>query len=434
MQIGPQGFFHLTYCTKIHPGRGWQEQFAHLRAQVPGLKARLSPEKPFGLGLRLSAAESLELLAGDHLARFQAFLARHGLYVFTLNGFPYGALDEPLVKARIFAPDWRDEARLDYTLRLIEILRRLLPPGVTGGISTVPLSYKPWIKEDQAGAMRLATANLARVAAKLVQVHEAEGRLIHLDLEPEPDGELELSREVVSFYRDWLLKEGAAQLAGHAGISLSQARERLLEHIRICLDTCHLAVEFEEPEAVLAAFAQEGIKIGKVQITSGLEVELPPDHESRAAAARQLAAFTRSPYLHQVITRGAAGARLQFRDLTDALSELDSSPRETWRIHYHMPLFVDRHGLLSSTREETRAVLKLLRESGFSRHLEIETYTWEWLPPASSWTSRNPCTGSTCGSWRPWAGGDCSGKVDFERGGQGQLAPAPSLKLPPPTP
>jgi hypothetical protein len=23
----------------------------------------------------------------------------------------------------------------------------------------------------------------------------------------------------------------------------------------------------------------------------------------------------------------------------------------------------------------------LLKDRGFSRHLEIETYTWEWLPP-----------------------------------------------------
>jgi hypothetical protein len=381
MQIGPHGFCHLTYCTKIHPSRGWQDQFAQLQDLVPQLKARLSPEQPFGLGLRLSAAESLELLAGDNLERFRDFLARHHLYVFTLNGFPFGALDGPRVKERIFAPDWREEARLRYTLRLIEILRRLLPPGVEGGISTVPLSYKPWLARDRAGALGRITANLAQVAARLVKIYEVEGSLIHLDLEPEPDGELERSEEVVSFYRNWLLKEGAARLAQAAGLSLSQARERLLRHLRICLDTCHLAVEFEDPAAVLQAFSQEGIKVGKVQITSGLEVAPLPDPESRAAAAGQLSAFTRSPYLHQVIIRGRDGTRRQFRDLAQALPYLGAGPREPWRIHYHMPLFVERHGLLASTGGETRKVLQLLGESPFCRHLEIETYTWEWLPP-----------------------------------------------------
>ena len=93
MQIGHDGFFHLTYCTKVHPGSGWEELFGNLQALVPRLKARLAPERPFGLGLRLSNAESRELLAGDHLARFQDFLAQHDLYVFTLNGFPYGDPD-----------------------------------------------------------------------------------------------------------------------------------------------------------------------------------------------------------------------------------------------------------------------------------------------------------------------------------------------------
>jgi hypothetical protein len=381
LQIGPDGSFHLTYCSKIHPGRGWPQLFANLRAYGPSLKARLSPLRPFGLGLRLSAAESLELLAGDNLERLQAFLGGHGLYVFTLNGFPYGNLDGPRVKEQIFAPDWRREARLTYTLRLIEILRRLLPPGVEGGISTIPLSYKPWIAPDDADTRGRLAGNLARAAARLIQVQEEEGKLIHLDLEPEPDGLLERSQEVVSFYRGWLLKEGAARLARDTGISPAAARERLLRHIRLCLDTCHLAVEFEEPEAALAAFAREGIQIGKVQLTSGLEVSLPSDPQTRAVLTRQLEPFTWSPYLHQVITRGENGARRQFRDLETALPRLDAAGEETWRIHYHMPLFVDRHGLLSSTQGETRAVLRLLKEQGFSRHLEIETYTWEWLPP-----------------------------------------------------
>jgi hypothetical protein len=382
MQIGPGGFFHLTYCTKIHPSRGWQEQLACLKALVPRLKSRLAPERPFGLGLRLSDLESRELLDGDHLAQLQDFLSQNDLYVFTLNGFPYGALDGASpVKDRIFAPDWREEARLNYTLRLIEILSRLLPPDVEGSISTVPLSYKPWLASDRPAALSRITGNLAQVAAQLVRIKEEEGRLLHLDLEPEPDGQLEHSREVVSFYRAWLLQEGAARLAQDLGLSPAEARERLLEHIRICLDTCHLAVEFEEPAAVLEAFSREGIKIGKVQITAGLEVAPAPEAGSRAAAAQELEAFTRSPYLHQVIRRGADGARVQFPDLAAALPRLRAGSREPWRIHYHMPLFVERHGLLASTHRETRAVLELLKERPFSRHLEIETYTWEWLPP-----------------------------------------------------
>src|SRR5205823_5443276 len=93
-----------------------------------------------------------------------------------------------VIKEDVFAPDWRQEARLDYTLRLVEILKRLLPEGLDGGISTVPLSYKRWIAPDDIAAWKAMTRHLVRVAEALVRVRQREGRFIHLDIEPEPDG------------------------------------------------------------------------------------------------------------------------------------------------------------------------------------------------------------------------------------------------------
>ena len=155
----------------------------------------------------------------------------------------------------------------------------------------------------------------------------------------------------------------------------------MIGYIRVCLDTCHLAVEFEDPGAALAAWADNGIQVGKVQITVGLKVLLPHESQERADLARQLEPFTRSPYLHQVIAHRGHRCQTQFRDLAAALPLLSPSPDRQWRIHYHMPLFVDRYQHLASTHDETRAVLALLQENKFTRHLEIETYTWEWLPP-----------------------------------------------------
>ncbi|MCX5892831.1 MAG: metabolite traffic protein EboE [Deltaproteobacteria bacterium] len=380
MHIGANGFFHLTYCTKVHPGCGWEELFGNLQALVPRLKARFAPERPFGLGLRLSDAESRELLAADHLARFQDFLAHHDLYVFTLNGFPYGTLTGQPVKEGIFAPDWRATKRLDYTLRLVDILARLLPEGVDGGISSLPLSYKPWIAAGDAEALAQITANLVRLTARLIEVEADTGKLIHLDLEPEPDGLLECSREVVEFFQTWLLGRGASQLARTAGVSEAEARHCLLRYLRVCLDTCHLAVAYEDPAAALAALAQNGIQVGKVQITAGLKVTVPANG-GRASLARQLEPFTHSPYLHQVSAREDGGRSRRFPDLWQALALIDRCPPGQWRIHYHMPLFVERCGDLSTTATETREVLRLLREQQFCPHLEIETYTWEWLPP-----------------------------------------------------
>jgi hypothetical protein len=381
MQIGPEDSFHLTYCTKIHPGHGWGDLMANLRRYAPALKARLTPTRPFGLGLRLSATECQELLTGDHLAAFGDFLAANDLYVFTLNGFPYGDLSGPTVKSQIFAPDWRDDARVSYTLDLIEILRRLLPAGAEGSISTTPLSYKAWIKPGDQESWAQITRNLVWVVAKLAEISMDEGKWIHLDLEPEPDGLLESSNEVADFFQDWLFSAGARCLSEKLGTDLFSARRRLLDHLQVCLDTCHLAVAYEDPETALATFAAAGIGVGKVQITAGLEVELPPDAARRQVLTRQLQPFTCSPYLHQVIGDAGGGCPLRFPDLAPALPHLARDASSSYRIHYHMPLYVEHYRHLASTCDDTRTVLTLLRDRQFTRHLEIETYTWEWLPP-----------------------------------------------------
>ena len=382
MQIGSDGFFHLTYCTKIHPTHGWDELFASIQDCVPALKARLAVTGRFGLGLRLSDLESRQLLAGDRLARFRDFLQEHGVYVFTLNGFPYGSFRGPSVKAEVFAPDWRDEARVAYTRRLIGILAELLPGGVEGSISTLPLSYKPWLAPGDEPALAQITRNLARTVLLLRQVREGQGKFIHLDIEPEADGWLENSAEVVDFFHRWLLPHGGKLLAGWTGMSLEQARAALCDHIQVCLDTCHLAVAYEEPAAVVDRFAANGIRVGKVQVTAGLKCAIPGDGKARRALARALKSLAHSPYLHQVTALRDDGTLCQYRDLGEALPRLPAVRDREWRVHFHMPLFAEGYEGLSTTQAETREVLRLLRKRGFTRHLELETYTWEVLPAA----------------------------------------------------
>jgi hypothetical protein len=380
MQIGTKGFFHLTYCTKIHPCHGWEGLFGHIKTHVPALKARLAPNRPFGLGLRLSDIESRELLAQDNLPKFKEFLARNDVYVFTLNGFPFGPFRGPSIKAAVFSPDWQEEARVAYTERLIDILASLLPPEMEGSISTLPLSYKPWIAPGDTRSLERVTTNLMYVVQALIQVKEGLGTVIHLDLEPEPDGLLENSAEVVDFFEQWLLPHGARLLAEWTGKSLEQARDLVLEHIRLCLDTCHLAVTYEDPAEVLDLFQAHGIRVGKVQITSGLKLLIPEDQEQRRALARQLEPFTHSPYLHQVMAQRDGGAMGHYPDLVEILPQFSNIADHQWRIHFHMPLYVAQYKGLSTTQEETRTMLRILRERGSCRHLELETYTWEVLP------------------------------------------------------
>ncbi len=369
---------HLTYCTNIHPARGFSEVWESLKQHALPLKASLSPDAPFGIGLRLSGDESLELLEGDTLAEFKCWLIEHGLYVFTMNGFPHGPFHGEAVKTQVHAPDWRTDERVNYTLRLAQSLAELLPEGVTGGISTSPLSYKAWIDEGDTATWQHLTENIVRVAEYLVKLDTERGVLIHLDLEPEPDGLLENMAELITFFETWLLTYGAEVLAERLNVTIRTAKETLLTHIRVCFDTCHVALAYENPAEILARLAALGIRVGKVQLSSALE--LSPQNTVKTKQA--LEPFNEPVYLHQVIQENSDGTLTHFPDLPEALSALPQPDAERWRVHFHVPVFLEQTKTFRTTQETILKTLALHRKTPFIEHLEVETYTWSILPDA----------------------------------------------------
>ncbi len=382
MKIGTNNF-HLTYCTNIHPGEEWSKVFTNLQQYIPSLKAQLAPKKPFGIGLRLADVATHELLQPNTLAKFKSWLTQQDLYVFTLNGFPYGGFHWQVVKDQVYAPDWSKLERLNYTLRLVKILCELLPPGMEGSISTLPLSYKPWFKRNQlfqTSVIHTATLHIAQVVAEMVRICTKTGKLLHLNLEPEPDGLIENATEVIDYFQTYLLPMGSAYLAAHLGISEEVAENHLLEHVRVCYDTCHFAVEYENPISVFKRFQTAGIKIGKVQISAALQANLPKGIEQRRILQHRLQPFAESTYLHQVLARESSGRLRNYSDLETALPYLEESTADEWRIHFHVPIFFRDYQLLQSTQDNIVTVLELLQENHACNHLEIETYTWEVLP------------------------------------------------------
>jgi hypothetical protein len=378
VRIATDDRFQLTYCTNVHAAADWHGVFKTLERYAPLLKARFAPDRPFGIGLRLSGLDSHELVQGDELEHFAAFLATNGLYVSTMNGFPYGQFHQTTVKEFVHAPDWREDERVAYTLRLIKILARVLPEGMDGGISTSPLSYKGWVGADDSAAWELQTRNVLKIADKLIKLKNETGQLIHLDIEPEPDGLLGDCAELIAYFEQWLLPLGVPKIATDFGISETEARDRLLDHIRVCFDTCHVAMGYENPAELLDRFDTLGIKIGKIQVSSALRVLF--EGRDRDALANALRPFDESTYLHQVVQRNTDGSLSRYRDLYEALPAIAAPEAEEWRIHFHVPIFIDDYQTFGSTQEMIVRVFDLVKGRYFTDQLEIETYTWDVLP------------------------------------------------------
>lgn len=382
MRIASDDRFQLTYCTNVHPGAGWADVLANLERFVPPLKARFAPDRPFGIGLRLSNIDSVELLDGDNLAEFKQWLTANGCYVSTMNGFPYGPFHQTAVKEHVHAPDWRRDDRVDYTLRLATILAAILPDGEDGGISTSPLSYAGWVERDDRDAWETMTWNILRVGEFLIRHKIVTGQVIHLDIEPEPDGLLGSMAELIDYVEGWLLPLGIRSLSDRLSVSKEAARRELLEHVRVCFDTCHVALGYEDPELVLDRFDDLGIKVGKIQVSSALKIKMPPAGEERIPVEEALVPFDEPTYLHQVIQRNNDGELVRYPDLPVAMPLIHDDEAVEWRVHFHVPIFVEHYATFGSTQETIVETLDLVRRRGFTDQLEIETYTWDVLPKA----------------------------------------------------
>jgi hypothetical protein len=364
---------HLTYCTNVHPGELLPEVIDALRQHLPGIRRETAADRPFGLGLRLAASAAEALQDPAQLEALSDLLETQRSYLFTINGFPFGAFHGRRVKENVYSPDWGEEERLVYTNRLADILARLIPDGVRGSISTVPLSFRPWV----AGRLDVITRNLFRHVAHLVEIERTSGRAIALALEPEPCCYLETIEETRAYFEEHLFtRAAAASLAAISGLSEGDAEQALRRHVGVCYDVCHAAVEFEEAGESIAILSGAGIAVPKLQLSSAIRIP-----ELTSAAAEWLKPFDEPVYLHQVVER-RNGALRRYVDLPDALANAREALGAEWRVHFHVPVFQRDLEHFSTTQDFLEDILRLHRAESISEHLEVETYTWSVLPAA----------------------------------------------------
>jgi len=373
MLISDKPPIHLTYCLNIHRGESWAENFAAIREKAMVVRDHVADGKRFGLGLRLGHQAAEDLRSPEKRREAREFFEANNLYAFTVNGFPYGKFHAGRVKENVYSPDWRTAERRDYTLLLADILADILPDGIDGSISTVPCSFKPWI--TTAADVEAMVGNLVDCAKSLHEIHGRTGREIHLGLEPEPNCYLETTEETVRFFNKSLFTFGREKLSRELGCDTQDAEEILRRHIGVCFDTCHVAIQFEDLAESLHRYKTEGIRISKIQVSAALRGHSTP------ASLEALGPFCEPVYFHQVKARSRSGAILSWDDLPEALRDLPSREDvQELRVHFHVPLFVERYWALGSTAGTLTPEFFAEVRKGVTSHLEIETYTFDVLP------------------------------------------------------
>ncbi len=367
----------LTYCTNVHPLGEWAVWSDLIGRFGPAVRADGGWDvMPMGLWFPASLREDMNRDPQGSRERLKALLSDRKLSAFTCNAFPYGNFHDKVVKTKVYHPDWTTPERLAYTVSCARLLSALIPGGPAGGeasISTLPLGWrKGWTE-----AHSLAAAdNLCAFAREARDLAGIEGKAMRLGLEPEPGCALETLDQVVAFWDRHL--RPAARRAGLTSADLAA-------YLGVCYDTCHQAIQFEDPIEVLDSLSDNGIPVVKMQLSSGLVFK--PDPERKTLELRRQ--FVEERFLHQTRIKTPSGI-VSFDDLPQALDaetggdgmDLWSHP---WRVHFHLP--IDSEHLLASsaiatTRDDMLKAYRYAVDNRLCRHFEVETYTWSVLPEA----------------------------------------------------
>lgn len=374
MDLG-NGLGHLTYSTLVHAGDTWREMKDSLHTFVPAVKARVAPDRRFGVSLRISASSAQTLTASPaERAELKKFLDDNDMYVYTVNAFPYGPFKGDVVMERVYEPDWATDDRVAYTNSVADILAEIAPADIDASIQTAPLAFAPNVVDDDYIAH--FTTNLLTVVAHLVALEARTGHRVKLALEPEPACFLETTAETVDYFTERIYSTaGVSELARLAGLPMSEAEGAMRRYLGVVFDIGHQAVGFEDIPASLRSLVDAGIPIFKLQEAAALWVK-----DLTLDLVPQLRIFTDTIYLSQT-TMQRGGEVTKFLTLGEALDAFESDPRPTEiRTHFHVPVFLEELGPFVTTRFAVQEALAMHRETPLSDHLEIETYTWDVLP------------------------------------------------------
>lgn len=396
----PERRLHVTYCTNVHPGQSLVELTRYLNHETAQIKRRVFPDRPMALGLRIGTQQAEELMGvpapagaevetvllddalydappGPRLQAFGRELARGGYYLLAVNAFPIQDFHAPRVKEQVYQPDWSSPLRAASTIWIARALA-----GLMGDRSEGSLSVPTGVFKGEVGASD-KTADCARwialTATALAKLEKVTGKTVRLGLEPEPFTTAETLSEFIAYYNEQLLPAGAASIARRLGLGKEAAERSFRNLVGINLDLCHQAIEFDDLPAGLTALQAAGIRTIGVHVSSALAV---PNFGATEHALEYLRQFNEARYLHQVVGRRRGQAALMhWPDLPEFFQfpQAFLNDIEEIRVHFHVPIFCEKMGPLSTTQDQIVPTLRRAAALGACDTWMIETYTWNLL-------------------------------------------------------
>ena len=358
---------HLAYCTNIHRGETWRETFDSLKTHTLAVRDRVCPRAPVRHRPALEPSGRRRIIRSENtfgistLAR-KKFLLRFHHQRISLRPVSRRARQG----AGLSCPTGLRRSGWLTPICFLICWRNCCPPASKAASAPCPArsrnSSRPANRKKSSAKTSGAASNTSRASVKNPNANcISDSNLNRLCL-------LENSAETIQFFEQLRAEH--------------KNDPRLDEFLGVNYDCCHFAVEFEEPLATLNSLHDSRHQNQQNPFEFRAQSPAHP-----GGARRELQKFADKVYLHQVVARDANGRLKFFRDLPDALADnsklkIKNSKLPEWRIHFHVPLHAPAAPPFENTNDHLLGMLDWLAENPkLCPHLEMETYTWEVLPP-----------------------------------------------------
>lgn len=393
---------HLSYSTNVHPAETLDELAASIRNFVaPISRAAFGPGMT-ATSLRIGMKQVDEALAHPPLpsnsfvnddilkappspacAKLLDLLDSSQLDVVSINAFPIRDFHAPRVKEQVYSPPWTDGGRALYSLKIAKLMTHFMArKGIDRKVApiSVPSGVFTGLYPDSDEVRTQAAHFITECVRELLRLERLTGRTVQLGFEPEPFTTGERISEFLDYFKT-ILNEARSKYPSQLGVTREKAEEIARRFVTVNLDLCHQAVEYEDNVADLKLLQNAGITLSGLHISAALKVSEPAKN---ADAFAQLKALDEPRYLHQVIALTRDGQFARFEDLPHLWDarKLKGKTLEDFaelRCHFHVPLFAELSGALTTTRDAVAPAVAHALKENLTNNFIAETYTWNVL-------------------------------------------------------
>lgn len=339
----------LTYCSNIFKVNKVKKLIYNINQYIINIKKK---EQYINISLCISNNLSIELK--KKCIELKSWMKKYNIDISSINAFVYQNFHKKRIKETIYSPDWSSINRLIFTHRLITLSSKLKRKKIHISISTLPISYKKWIKKyDEPYIFYKSTNYLKNYKISL-------NKNISIDIEPEPCCEIENYKNFIIFYKKW--------------IDIKKDKSNNAKFLGICFDVCHFSVIFDKQEKIIKLIKKTKINIGKIQISSALKTIIPKKISQLKRLKNTLHILRKSDFLHQCMIKNINKIE-KYTDIPKLLSLIKKKQNLELRIHCHIPVYKKKFKYMTTTKNEINKINKLLKKTQLTKILEIETYT-----------------------------------------------------------